>query len=264
MRSPLLLFNQLWLAVALCAGCVPAMAQVTATVDVKTVVLNADQFKKVGNVLVIPDDGKIRVQNVAMVIYSGVDGYKLTVSASDINRVPVPVEKAAPNTYIVKASGEAWVDLLGINWDKQDLVSKQTKIKVPPLPSPTPDDDDDDVTPTPDDDDDNPAPPDPNVPTDQFDNIGQRVNGWALGLPGRRQTAAVFRWAADELVNNLTRTQNEVGEEYAQRLKDLPDFNDYIEFHGKVKEDFTTRWPMNRVLQAEYFNAIATGLEAGQ
>lgn len=105
--------------------------------------------------------------------------------------------------------------------------------------------------------------PDPTVPDDVFDNLGQRVAGWAAGLPKRKEVGAIYRAVADQLDAAQIVTINDAAEKMrAERDKILtPDeLSKWNVVGDKLKEDLTKRWPLTRGEFAEYYRAIATGL----
>ena len=75
----------------------------------------------------------------------------------------------------------------------EEITAQFIDLTVGPDPNPDPDD--------PDKPDPDPVPPDPTIPTDKFDNLGQKVFSWArqFKVPGTREAGVVYKQAAARL-----------------------------------------------------------------
>lgn len=116
-----------------------------------------------------------------------------------------------------------------------------------------------------------PAPPEPDpeppkpdvvVPADPFDNIGQRVAGWAKGLPKTREVALLYVNCAEEMVGS-TKTINACIETMVKARTELlkpEELKLYQPLIDQLNADLKKRWPMAAMTCASYFNAIAAGL----
>lgn len=124
-------------------------------------------------------------------------------------------------------------------------------VKPPEPPKPDPD------TPT-------PPGPSPDVPADPFDNLGQRVATWAAGLEGRGSAAAVYRAAAKSLRENPSKTIDDTGADVVKGLNEAINYASYATLRAHINADLQARWPLSRGLMADYYDAIAAGLEAGK
>lgn len=115
-----------------------------------------------------------------------------------------------------------------------------------------------------------PQPPTPGpdipIPDDNFDNLGRRVNAWAITLPKRKEVAAIYREAAKQLRENAASTVNTVAAEIVNKRNAIlvQDVTRYADLVGKLNTELTSRWPMSKGDLASFFTAIAIGLEAGQ
>lgn len=110
-----------------------------------------------------------------------------------------------------------------------------------------------------------PEPPKPDVPvpTDAFDNIGQRVAGWAKGLPRKAEVAALYSALAKDLKENEKLTINQAIDKMVEARKKL--LGDDLKLYqpaliDNLNADLKGRWPMMSLVAADYFSAIAAGL----
>lgn len=111
------------------------------------------------------------------------------------------------------------------------------------------------------------VPKPPPVPPDAFENIGQRVAEWSMGLPKRKVVAAGYRACADRLENDPSHTINSsIDLMMAERTKVLTaeELQQYKTLLDPLNTDLKKRWPLQRSVLADYFVCIALGLEAGQ
>lgn len=112
---------------------------------------------------------------------------------------------------------------------------------------------------------DNPEPiPNPNVPADGFDNIGQRIAQWSVGLPKRVEVGAVYAKYARQLATDqsfqIVQAFNSASADRVALLgADLPAYNDIVQ---KINADVEKRWPMGKGVVIDYFRAIARGYGA--
>jgi hypothetical protein len=111
---------------------------------------------------------------------------------------------------------------------------------------------------------DNPDPPPPGpIPTDDFDNIGQRVNTWATGLADRQMAATCYQAASKSLLNDPTVTPDSVSKVLVACLTKIPAFGTYTDIRTKLNTDLESRWPMSARVLGEYFGAVAVGWNGG-
>jgi hypothetical protein len=102
----------------------------------------------------------------------------------------------------------------------------------------------------------------PDVPPDEFDNIGQRVAVWTVGASKNREVGTVYKEVADEFRTRTDWTHNDAMAIINQRVNAIPGYNpaEYTEFKAGVNADIVTRWPMARGVLADYWTRIARGL----
>lgn len=230
-------------------------AQIEAETSVRTVITSASSYEHVGDYIFLPEDETITTVRAGLVKYTNTDGYKITIKASNKSRDPIPVEKVSDESFLVLGIGKIWVDFVGINFEKQDFVTIQSVVDIgqpdPVDPDPTPD----------------PDPVDPDIPDDEFGNISRRVDQWASGLPNRKSVASHYRAASSALIDDLTKTVDDVGSDLASSIKEESSFSEYKDFFTKLDEDLLSRWPFapnQRGNLSNYFRQVAIGLEAGE
>lgn len=108
-----------------------------------------------------------------------------------------------------------------------------------------------------------PDPPAPDVPDDQFQNIGKRVALWATGFDEAGEVAEAYRDAASSLRTDPQSTVDSVSADLISSLKDDVDFDAYAsEIGTNINADLQERWPMSKGVLADYYDAVAVGLEA--
>ena len=124
------------------------------------------------------------------------------------------------------------------------------------------------VTPDPD-----PVPPGPPAPDSlpvDFDRLASRVNGWAAGVPRRKEYAAIYRSYAERIANDPTLTVAGAGNLMSVDLQaltrmlpesDRPKVRSLFE---SINQDLQGRWPLSKGVLAVYWSCVASGLEAGQ
>lgn len=176
-----------------------------------------------------------------------------TLTEADIiEAVPLPSE-AGQTVGIKSRPGKYLVTLY--RWDEsaRRVVTKQCFLTIegpdPPEPDPDPDDPD------------NPEPGP--APADEFDNVGQRVAVSAKGLPRRPDVATNYRQTADQLREDLSVTIGDVSSAMVGRRNTIlgDDAGRWAPTLTLLQEDLTRRWPLSRYVLADYYDAIATGLE---
>lgn len=123
---------------------------------------------------------------------------------------------------------------------------------TPPGPDPTP-----------------PGPgPDPTpVPPDQFNDLGKRIANITNGLPLKKEVAKIYTDAAKELRENQSVTVNSVFDSVFKKRVDTlgaSNMDKWKPFVDLLNSDLRSRWPMARILVAEYFDVIAVGLSVSQ
>ena len=254
--------------------CSVSQAQITAETSVRTAVVNATGFEKVGSILLIPEGETVTTARVGLLLYSGIDGYQLTFKASNKLREPVPFENVGQGAYIILGSGKVWADLTAVKIDFEnqtfDIQNVESQLTID-----NPDDGDDDEDEDEDDEDEDDEDdededddePDLTIPEDRFDNIARRVDLWATGLPGRKVMAGHYKAAQTMVIDDLSMTINDIGQALADNLRGSPDFPDYREFFQKLDADLTARYEEELSLRgslADYYEKISIGLEAGQ
>jgi hypothetical protein len=115
-----------------------------------------------------------------------------------------------------------------------------------------------------------PGPPAPDSLPVDFDRLASRVNGWAAGVPRRKEYAAIHRAYADRIANDPTLTVAGAGNLMAMDIQaltkmlpesDRPKVRSLFE---SINQDLQGRWPLSKGVLAVYWSCVASGLEAGQ
>lgn len=223
--------------------------------EVTYILEGIEGHKPLGKYISLPEKSKPKVRPVGLLtIDSKGKSLGLKAETKDRDRVPIDLieSKGTNRTYIIVASGKVYIDL--ITYDpKSKLIEFDSKIITIGEEKP----DDEDPDPTPDDED-------PSVPDDDFDNIGQRVAKWAKGLKKVQVAATVYKNAAMSLRIDPSKTINDVSEKLISDLKVGVDFESYSKLRANINADLQERWsvsPLSRGVLADYFDAIAAGLE---
>lgn len=110
-------------------------------------------------------------------------------------------------------------------------------------------------------DPDKPDVPTPDIPADAFDNLGQRVAAWSVGLPKRLEVGAIYAKYAKQLGSDQRMTIPQAFESASQeRLSvlgaDGPKYNDIV---IKINAEVSKRVPMGKGVVVDFFNALARG-----
>jgi len=104
----------------------------------------------------------------------------------------------------------------------------------------------------------------PDVPSDAFDNVGQRVAGWAKGLDGTEKAAKCYRDAVKTLREEKL-TINSVNAKLLLDLADAVAYEEYRTVWDNINKDANTRWAgITRFKLADYYDAIAAGLDGAK
>lgn len=183
---------------------------------------------------------------------------------SDRNNVLVRIKcktaaavEIGPASYLISEAGKHSITVVvlaqnPLSWDEAEL----TVVVGEPEPEPEPD-----PPPKPEPD------PIPDTPEDRFDNIGQRVAVWSQGIPGGQAVAALYRNHAGLLRADPSQTINSVSDSLMRSLSSVTAIERFTEVRKKVSADLTQRWSrdgLGRVDLADYYDAVATGLEASR
>ncbi len=176
------------------------------------------------------------------------DAAIVRLRAEDSQRNPLETLAIAEHKFLILGSGKLYIAVTCVDFESQVFDQSEFVITVGTQP------------------DDKPEPPKPvDVPEDVFGNIGQRVAEWAAGESGRKDVAAAYRHVAKALRTDPSITQTDAGKMLAERVNKVSGYRSgYVALRDGIRADFTARWPLDRGTHADYLDAIAVGLEAGQ
>src|SRR5690606_35899658 len=112
--------------------------------------------------------------------------------ASDAKREPLATEQIGERKFLVRGSGKVWIAVTCVDFARQIFEEDAFTIDIGASPEPIPPDPPAPPEPEPD--------PVPDVPADRFDNLGQRVAQWAVGLPARKAISGIYQTHAGLLL----------------------------------------------------------------
>lgn len=172
-----------------------------------------------------------------------------------------PTPTAAMIAFVTASPGErVVVKALVINWESREIAKKTWVVRSFPN---KPDDPDQPDEP------DQPDPP-PNVPPDEFSNIGQRVAQVVakISQPHREKRlglAEIYTRAADKLKSGGTRAEaNAILAERGSLVTTPADVAAWEPFASLIRADFSSRQWSNAIHLANWYAAVAAGLRGGQ
>lgn len=224
------------------------VAAQTVKVEPKTALVGIKNPTLIGGVVVVEDISSMTTTSAALVTID-TTAENIIVEASDIQRNRVEVIPIDKTNYLIPAKGKIWVEVLCIDFSK-NIFLKETKV-VELSPAPEPD------VPTP-----GPDVPTPDIPTDAFDNVGQRVFKVVKGLPNNLQIRTIYKAASDKLKSDPTMTINESSVYIANELLKIAGYTTtYKDFIKFVNDDVVKRWPMSRGVMADYWLAVSNGFK---
>jgi len=210
--------------------------------------------KQVGDLLLVDKESKPQMIPVGLVKVT-TEASNIVVKASDGQRNPVQVNKVDLNNYVITQQGDVWIRVVCIDFQKNIYYDEETKVTLGgPVPPPTPP-----PGPGPDP---KPPTPQPDIPGDQFDNLGQRVSQWSANLPKKAETGAVFKkWAEQCAINQ----QMSIGDIQLALLTDRTnalgsDLTTWKSFFDLLQKDLSGRWPLSKNELGAYYACIARGL----
>lgn len=213
----------------------------------------------VANVILVGDDSVPVVSQVAVIkVDTKAKFLRLKARTDLFNSTALkPIsERTDANTGIVSReyllSGIGRYSVEAMTFDSESGIEEQTiEVIVGPSKPPTP-----------------PSPPPTPVPSDPFDNIGQRVANWSNGCPKRSEVSVLYRNASISLRNDPSTTIDSVSAKIAsERTKLLgSDALIYSKIVESLNSDLKSRWSSisNRGTYADYLAAIAVGFEVKQ
>lgn len=237
MRSTLAVFC-LILSYPVCG----VFAQVQHTVKPVVVVGGLDSVQTAGGVVYAEKSGEL-VLSQACLITVEVDASQVSVKAENKSRERVEARRVSDSEWLVVATGELWVRITAIDFDKKLFQEEDFRVVVDPAP-PGPD----------------PSPgPEPDLDGD-FDGLAAKVRSAVLGLEGRAEVSSVYFRAAS-MLSDPKHTQGEVGEWLTKELEKVSFYSRYTEFSELINRDVTERWPLGRRRHQDYLRAIAAGVK---
>jgi hypothetical protein len=230
------------------------MAQIELSYEIRKSLVGATNPEILpGGRILIDADSKTSVSDLAVIKVASSEGVRLLVQKDGKDFVGLQAYKSSvdPDSKITTSMylliGEGSYNVYGLSRVNETWDRKLPVLIGPPQPPPKPDD---------------PIIPVPVVPSDQFDNIGQRVAKLSAGLPKAKEVGAVYVKCANELKNNLsvdiTKAMNTAR---AERIALLgPDATKYTDIMVVIDGDLNGRWStMSKGLLTEWLLCVALG-----
>lgn len=234
------------------------MAQTTVTTSMA--ITGLEGVQQIGDYLIVDGKSKPKFEPVGLIDVK-TDAANVIVKASDAQRRMLPTTKVGEHTYLIAAQGQVWVRVVCIDFAKNIYTDEETEFLIGPAPAPpgpVP------PGPTPP----GPTPPSPDVPTDAFDNLGQRVAQWTAGLPNNQQLGSIYLKYANMLrgPEGVNLTVTEAAAKLKAEISALPGYtSQYATFTQNLNADLTKRWstaPFSKGMLGDYWAAVAAGLGA--
>jgi hypothetical protein len=242
--------------------CSPAFAQTVVTTPLALNGLKA--VRQVGDAVFVDEKSVPKLEPVLLVELTTMARTKTSVTVWDADDrvVPmklisdpelsdkdkVPKDKPLYFAYQVTQSGVFRVRSVCVDFDVKVYEEFEDTFTVgPPPPPPEP-----------------PKPPVPPVPPDLFNNIGQRVAGWAAGLPSNAAMLTAYAKAAERLRTDPSQTIDSASALLSTDLKAIQGVEAYANVTTQINADLKSRWPLSRGELADYFAAVSLGFGGGK
>ena len=233
-----------------------AFAQLSVTSRIESYSEYKAAPRVVGNRVYYATDSKVTEGQMGFVVVNGpadsvrVKAKRLRIVDNRIVTERATVEKIGAREFAITGEGTYTVEVTGFSKsDVEDYPEFEITLgTIPPKPEPLP-----------------PGPePAPNVPPDSFDNLGQRVAQWSVGLPKRVEVGSIYAKYAKQLGSDQKLTISQAFENASQeRLAvlgaDGPKYNDIV---IKINAEVSKRIPMGKGVVIDFFNALARGYGA--
>lgn len=230
-----------------------AHGQIQSGASTRFIVEGIKNPKQVGDMLLVDPDSKPKLVPVGFVVVDATG--MVTVKASDSKRNPVEVRRVDPTKFLVLGQGRLWVDITVIDFETQYFDQKQFVLDVGDAPEPEPDEPDEP---------DNPE-PSPNVPTDDYDNLGQRIDVAAdaanLQVDKRQRVAEVYRGVAKRMASFELKLSSDAAEAVTEAIAAMQLGAEWAKVFGIAEADKDKRGALTWDQIIAWYTAIANGLE---
>lgn len=230
----------------------PALAAVSTVVETATIA-NVDgkwtkaDVKTIAATVTVDGQAKWCQLRVRRLVTVTIDGQQIDVlSAAPVEVVEIAAESGRA-FGVIAGNGRYQVEVICSD-PQLGIAIEQSVIEIGDQPGPEPE----------------PPGPSPNVPDDEFDNIGQRVASWSSGLPKRQQLGAIYADVAGKLEGGQLPTIDAASSELVKQrdaLLTADELAKWRPFGVKLEEDFGKRWPMPRQTLVDYWRAVSRGLK---
>jgi hypothetical protein len=248
MRFPKTASLILCLAASICS------AQVQSEATTKYILGGVAGVQNVGGLLLVPADSKPVLRAVG---FLDVDSKGLvTVKASNAKREPVEVKKVDETHFLILGKGKIWIDLTAIDFAAQTFEQEQFTVVIGDDPEPEPDE--------PDEPDPDEPEPTPDVPGDQFDNLGQRIDKAAdaanLQIDLRQRAAEVYSTVAARLQSFELKRASDAAKEIEAGIAALRLGPEWQPVFKIAEDDAAGRGPLTWAVMTAWYAAVAAGM----
>jgi hypothetical protein len=230
--------------------CSLAHAQIELTATKAKTLSGVTDPQQIGEIFLVGSDSSPSVANV-IIIKATTTAKFLKLRARSSLFQTVDLKQIGSSEWLLLQPGKFAIEATTFDPEK-GIDEKIIEVVLdgspsPPAPEPSPP---------------SPTPPGP-LPVDEFDNIGQRVATWSATLPKRPQVAACYVRAATRLREDPIATVNSVSADLVNCRTSLLGSESllYAKFTDNLNADLKARWPMSKGTLADYFTAIAKGLQ---
>lgn len=244
-----------FLLVAMLLWATPAVAQVQSTVDTRKILTGVEGAQDFGEFLLVPDDAKPVLKSVGFVSVDN-EAAIIRVAAETIKREPIEVRKIDRTHFLIEAKGKIWLTITCVDFDKQIFEQLERQIVI---------EGDDDAEP---DEPDNPDPDEPDdsdVASDEFDDLGKRIDALAdaanLQFDLRQRVAEVYSDIAGKMESKeIIRTSDAV-DQLNLGFAVLRLGSEWKPVLDLVRRDGGTREALTFATTIDWYKAVAAGFE---
>lgn len=230
-------------------------AQIQTTAETRYRVAGIDGWQVVEDVVFAPKESKPRLVAVGWVTID-TEASIVRIKAETVDRKRLEVKQFTKDQFAILGTGKIWVDVTAVDFDAQIFEQDSFVIEVgdspsPPEPEPEP-------NPQPD-------PDDSEVPEDQFENLGRRIDASAdsanLQVDLRNRHAEIYAAAASKMeTREFVRTSDVKSYVQAElgKLRRGPEWEQTL---GMIAESAVRLSPLSWADTILWYKAVAAGLE---
>lgn len=242
------------LIVALCSSSL--FAQITTTAETRYRIDGIDGWQVVEDVVFAPKDSQPRLVAVGWVTVD-TEASIVRIQAETQDRERLEVKQFTSEQFAILGTGKIWVDVTIVDFELEIFDQQTFTITVGESPAP----------PEPDEPDE-PDEPETDVPEDEFDNLGQRIDAQAdadnLQFDKRGRVAEAFATVAQAMEDRELLRSSDARDELAKLLKEIqkgPEWKASLEI---ADTDGKERPPLTWEQTIAWYRAVAAGFKGGE